>query len=163
MQKVSLGFSTTNYPLSILIRWITKSKTSHTWLLVEENGKSTVYEAHLSGFRSIDWKSFKKSNKIIATKALNWDMSAGVKLAQSWVGKKAYDLDELVGNVWVLIGKWLGRKFSNPFHDCKELDCSQSMTLVLQKVKFPDSEKFVAYNTSPQDLLNFLNSSHYSS
>jgi hypothetical protein len=67
-----------------------------------------------------------------------------------------YDFGGLFGSVWVLIGKWFHRKFHNPLQNSDALFCSELAVKVLQGAKFPGSDLLVAYDTSPQDLRDFL-------
>ena len=152
---IGIGFSTTDYPLSWLIRWATGSKASHTWLVVDEPTKQ-IYESTIGGFKKVSYDSFAKANKIVKIVYPVQDLTPGLNLARFWVGKEKYDYDELVGGLWVQIGRWLHKKWHNPFHSDGEIDCASSVVRFLQVSSFPGADKLIPQDCTPQDIMDFL-------
>lgn len=156
---VKVGFSTHgNNIVSRLIRWLTKSKASHAWLLVEDPffGLEMVMEATETGFRLIPLANFKaEGNNIVALLEPSSPLDEGVKQAGKWLGEH-YDFAGLFGASVVILGRWLRRKWRNPFGSPKSMFCSEAVVRVMQASKFPGAEGLDPEATTPQDLLDFF-------
>jgi len=155
--SVKVGFSTSRKLLSRLIRLVTKSKASHTWLLVTDSflGVDMVLQATMGGFQMVSFDAFQKKHKIITIVDLAHPMDMGVKEAAQWLGFR-YDYLGLLGELFVEFGRWFKRKLKNPLNDPKAMFCSEAVVRVLQASSYPGSETLDASATSPQDLLDFL-------
>lgn len=155
---IRVGFSYRNgNVLSKLIRKLTHSKTSHTWLLVDDSvlGSQIVIEASLAGFACVDYDYFKKKNQIVAVVEPKYSLDQGLKKIAKDLGEP-YDYVGLFGQLVVIVGKWFRRKWHNPFVSKKSMFCSEAITMVLQGSDYPGAKLMVPSDTSPQDLLDFL-------
>lgn len=148
---IGIGFSTTNHFLSKIIRLVIKSKFSHVWIYIKEDKKETVLESTFGGVHEISFESFKHGKSAYKILDPKQDLSCGLAFARSLIGT-SYDDDELVGGLWVQIGRWLKKKFHNPFSEPKEMDCAHFVMLFLQACKYPGSEKFIPGDTEPKDI-----------
>jgi len=158
---IRVGFSThTKSILSRIIRWFTKSKASHAWLLITDSffGVEMVMEATETGFRLIPFENFKaEGNDIIAIIDPAYPLDVGVHQAVRWLGE-GYDFAGLFGSAFVMLGRWFKRKWRNPWDRPHSMFCSEAVVRILQASQYPGSEKFDPAATTPQDLLDFLKS-----
>jgi hypothetical protein len=156
---IRVGFSThTNNIMSRVIRWFTHSKVSHVWLLVEDTffGVDMVMEATETGFRLIPYANFvAEGNTIVAVLEPAYPLDTGVQTAVHWLGER-YDFAGLFGSAFVMLGRWLKRKWRNPLDAPKSMFCSEAVTRVLQASAYPGAEALDSSATTPQDLLVFL-------
>jgi hypothetical protein len=67
-----------------------------------------------------------------------------------------YDYKGLIGMAWVEIGRWLKRKWKNPWNDSKALFCSELVTQVLIDSEYPGSSGMDPTSMDPQMLLEFF-------
>lgn len=156
---VIIGFSTPRRfnVLSWAIRKITGSRASHAWLRVVDPlfHLDMVMEAHTTGMRLIPRAVFEKGNAVVALAYPQGDFSTALGKAGKFLGRK-YDFEGLLGMAWVLLGRWLHRKWRNPLNSTKALFCSEAVVEMLQAAKYPGAERLAADSTSPEDLLEFL-------
>jgi hypothetical protein len=156
---VRVGFSTrTRNLMSRAIRWLTGSKASHAWLLVEDTffGIDMVMEATEVGFRLIPFDNFKaEGNDIVALLEAPYPLDEGVHAAARWIGER-YDFAGLLGSAFVLLGRWLRKKWRNPMASSRSMFCSEAVVRVMQAAGYPGSESFDPEATTPQDLLDFF-------
>ena len=154
---VKVGFSSGNRMLSYLIKWATKSKTSHTFLYLSDSflGTDMVLQATIGGFNLVTYQKFAKSHNIIKLIDLQYPIDEGLKQASLWLGER-YDYTGLFGSAFVLIGRWFKRKWTNPWNDSNAMFCSEAIVRVLQASNYLGSEKLDPSSVTPQDLLVFL-------
>ena len=156
---IRVGFSTdTSSIISAVVRWFTGSKTSHVWLLFDDTffGLPMVLESADVGFRLIPYENFKaQHNTVLAVLDPPYPLDVGVREAAMWIGE-SYDYTGLVGSVFVLLGRWLKRKWRNPWASPKALFCTESVVRVMQASHYPGSETLDPTGTTPQDLLDFF-------
>lgn len=155
--KTRVGFSTTSHPLSVLIRWFTRATVSHCWLLYYDLDMKIdmVLEAHESGFRLVPFDVFSKRNSIVAIMQPTTNIDRGLEAIGLWLGK-GYDFAGLAGMAWVMALRKFGVKVKNPTQKKRALFCSEAIVLALQAANMPGAERMVAEETSPGDLLAFL-------
>ena len=153
--KIWIGFSTTNNVISRVIRWFTRSTTSHAWLAFtsQDMGMDIVLEAHFT-FRAVPYAWFKKRNRIVAEYEIPVGQAAIVKCA-SFLGEN-YDYTGIVGGIIVSVGRWFKHKWHNPWGNPKAQTCSEAVVRALQAAAYPGAEKLNAEDTSPQTLMEFL-------
>jgi hypothetical protein len=152
---VHLGFSTTVGWLSRMIRRITGSPVSHSFVVYHSAafGRDMVLEASGQGFRVMAWRRFDKENKLVAVYRINMPDSilhpALGKLADR-LGD-AYDTLSLFG---YLLRKWFRLK-RVPFDSRKKLICSEAVALFLGWCGLPFEDVGVV---TPQMLLDLAES-----
>lgn len=122
MKKVIVGFSTRSGIFSSLIKWITNSKVSHTYVRipVPEYGESVVFQASGLHVNYMNFEVFKKAGNIIIEeyeiKVDNDTYEFGEMLRVMEAGKP-YSIKELFGLLWILSMRGFGVKVKNPFRD----------------------------------------------
>lgn len=131
-----VGFSTPSYfnPVSWIVRKITRSKASHTWFLYRDLDFEMwmVMEAHEIGFRLTPFVHFLKYNTVVALFAPKRPIDEGLKLVGRRFLASRYDFAGLLGMAWVKLGRWLRRKWANPFRDQKHVFCSEALAIAMQ-------------------------------
>jgi hypothetical protein len=157
---IRVGFSTgKKNVLSAVIRFFTGSKVSHAWLLLEDTyfGLPLVLEATTEGFRLIPYAKFQAKTTVIEVVDLDptYPVDSGVKQAAQWLGD-SYDFGGLLGSAFVLVGRWLKRKWKNPSASSKAMFCSEAVVRVLQASSYPGADQLDPEATTPQDLLDYL-------
>lgn len=159
---IKIGFSThKNSFVSWLIRKITKSKASHSWILLDEEyfGTPIVMEAvGVEGFRMISLEVFKKQgNIIIDIVEPKISLEPGVTRAIHWLGEP-YDREAFFGAFFVMVGRWLRVNWKNPFRSSRTQFCSEAVVRILQASNYPGTEWMDPESTTPQDLIEFFKS-----
>ncbi len=156
---VFVGFSTPRLwnPLSALIRTMTRSRTSHTFLVVEDPifELRLVLEAHSTGFRLISLTRFVKDNKMLAIVVPRPDrpIECGLPAAGEWLGAR-FDVVGLFGIFLALLARWLvQRPWRNPFPTSSALFCSEAVIRTLKEAGYPDSSELGDETTTPGELL----------
>jgi hypothetical protein len=159
---VHVGFSTPRLwnPISALIRWMTRSRTSHAWLLVEDPAFKLrlVLEAHSTGFRLVSFARFVKSNKVVAIVVpdVAHPLAPALPSAGEWLGTK-YDLLGLFGIFLTLVGRWVRqRPWRNPFPTAGALFCSEAVIRTLKEARYPGASRLRDEDTTPAELLEWL-------
>lgn len=157
---VLVGFSTPRRwnPLSALIRAMTRSRTSHAWLLVEDPvfQLRLVLEAHSSGFRLVSFTRFVKENAVVALVEPSAPIDGGLPAAGRWLGE-SFDVLGLFGIFLTLVARWFRqRPWRNPFPTPSALFCSEAVVRTLRAAGYPGSERLRPEETTPADLLEFL-------
>jgi hypothetical protein len=157
---VFIGFSTPRRwnPLSALIRAMTRSRTSHAWLLVEDPAfrLRLVLEAHSTGFRLVSFTRFVKDNRVVALVEPAHPVDPGLPAAGEWLGD-SFDVLGLFGIFLTLVGRWIRqRPWRNPFPTPSALFCSEAVVRTLKAAGYPGSAALDDEATSPADLLAFL-------
>ena len=149
---VHIGFSTTGGWLSRIIRRMTGSPVSHSFVVYHSAafGKDMVLEASGHGFRIMSWRRFDKENKLVAM----YRLKLPDEVLHQALGKladrlgDAYDTLSLFG---YLLRKWFRLK-RVPFDSRKKLVCSEAVALFLGWCGMPFDDVGVV---TPQILLDF--------
>ena len=155
--QVKIGFSTgLHSPISWLIRKATGSRTSHAFLIYQDEtlSDSMILEADRGGFQVQRLAVFLRTNTLVAQVPVDLP-AAAIQEADRWLGE-GYDYEGLLCEAIVKVARWFGRKISSPVHSPKSMFCSEAMVKLLQVAKYPGADKLVGYDTSPEDLLRFL-------
>jgi hypothetical protein len=143
--------------LSWGIRAVTGSRTSHAWVELHDPlfNLKMVLEAHVSGLRLVPRSLFAATNHVVAYARPEVDLAQGVAAQGRWLGA-AYDGKGLLGMSWVILGRWLGKKWKNPVHGSRSLFCSEAVVRMLQAAGYEPARALCPDDTSPEDLLEFL-------
>jgi len=157
--RARIGFSISWSFLSRSIRRVTKGRFSHVWILLDKAflGHDMVMQAdnETGGFHLIKYETFTLSNEVIVLVSPGVPIDDGVLKASSWLGRP-YDYFGFFGTAIVLLGRWLHRKWRNPWKSSRELNCAEAVVRILQISGYPDSERLDPSGTTPQDLYEFL-------
>jgi hypothetical protein len=155
---IKIGFSSSNSWISRLIRWLTSSDVSHTFLLVTIDGKEFVAEAAFSGFRLILKRNWDKDNRVADLFTPIVSLDKGWEAVEDWLGER-YGYEGIFGYMWVVLGRMIKRKWHNPIHESKALFCSEANTKVLQESGWPGADQLDAASMSPGALRDFVKAS----
>lgn len=153
-----IGFSTTGSVVSGIIRWLTRSKASHSFIRFQVAGEDVVLHSTSHGVNLDYYPKFAKKNKIICehkitmTKA-NENKAIGYALKQL---DRPYDYLAIAGFLWVLIAKSFGKKVKNPFPNRSAYFCSELTVNALKEAGFKSADKLDPELTSPEDLMEFI-------
>lgn len=153
---IRVGFSTSKGLIPRAVRFFTRSKISHTFLIIEDSffGLDMVLEASLKGLHLTTLAQFERENTILDIISLKCDISSGLKHFLRFLGR-SYDYLGIFGILLVILGRLVRLRLSNPFNT-KALFCSELIVKVLQHSKYPGSESLNAATVSPHDLHTFL-------
>ena len=143
----SILFTTTDWPLSYLIRWATSSPCSHVSLGTTFGGVPLVLEADLLGVIATTRARFLASNRLVNEFRLPPEADASIENAMEVLGER-YDYPALVGYIPVMIQRWLGRKAKNPFVSANAMVCVE----LLLELRLPDWASLDPDTCVPEDL-----------
>lgn len=152
---IQLGFSTSRAWYSRLIRLVTKSRCSHTFLVVDFCGRRIVLEEGTFGYlpsRMFDAVPKDELVGVFTPKAPQYKLLKAVQASLPDVGQR-YGYLVLLGMFVVYLGRWLGKKWKNPLRSGTSDICSERNTLILQAAGEPGTEGMDPSATSPEDLL----------
>jgi hypothetical protein len=152
---VYVGFTTTDSLLSRVIRYFTKSDVSHSFMAFELFGKLWILEAGISGVVILPWERLPKDSRIVDYFEIDGIMPKDLVSAMDNLGS-SYDFTGLFGFIFPIVGRWLKKKWHNPWNNSKSLFCSEFVTSTLQSCNFPGAESLIPSDTSPSDLRDFL-------
>lgn len=148
---IRVCFSTTNNPFSKLIRWITKSKVSHCFIsfYVEYLDVELVLEAGLFGYKLSQAKKWESKKIVISKFSCKKDLSEALKLIIKDLDEE-YDIASIFG---LVLRRWFGKKYKNPFRNADKLQCSEAMAKFLQYANY--AKEFDPESTVPEDLYEY--------
>lgn len=152
-----VGLSTTGSVVSGIIRWLTRSKASHSFMRFEVAGEDVVIHSTSNGVNLDYYPKFKKKNKIIAEfkiKSTKAKEQAAIRYALQNLDRP-YDYLAIAGFLWVLIAKTFGKKVKNPFPNRSAYFCSELTIKALVAAGVEGADKLDPELTSPEDLLDF--------
>lgn len=159
MSSLKIVFATTKNPLSVLIRKITKSPTSHCFFAfdVVNDKHHLMLEAGFSGVEFNDYDTYKKSHVIVAeyTLATGPERKEYLNKALDYLDEK-YDFAGLFGGAWVLLGRWFKKTWKNPLQSSKAMFCSEYVATVLKEAGHPKLQDLNPSEVTPKDLLELL-------
>jgi len=153
-----IGFSTTDKIMSRIIRWFTRSKASHSYILVSIAGEPIVIHSNQHGVNCDHYKKFKKGKKIVKEYKLlisAEEEKQATALALRLLDRP-YDFLSIVGFGWVLINKMFGRKTGNPFPNRSAYQCSEFALAIARKAKLEGFDDFNRELVSPEDLIDAM-------
>ncbi len=155
-----IGFSTDPHSwVSKLIRWFTKSKYSHAFVVLpyEPYFGPCVMQADSGGVEVTTWKRFDfTKNPLLRQVTPPMDLLPAV-LACADMLNDAYDYKGLGGMVWVEFWwRIFKKRVSNPLHSGTALFCSAFVVKVLQAASWPGAAALDPNSTDAQMLSDFL-------
>lgn len=158
-QKVLIvGFSTSKAWYSRLIRWFTKSRCSHTFLLVKMLGELLVFQEGPLGWGAKSFTQFKEENTVVDLIPVE-GLEDGFKKTLPQLGMP-YGYLPLLGMFPVMVAKRLGWHMRNPLRGIHTPFCSARNAQIIQdspQCPFYERAKSLdPMSTSPEDLWEFL-------
>lgn len=156
--KIKIGFSTSGLWISRLIRWASKAKVSHTFVIIEDGdfGYPMVVQEAWQGFTLQTLDNFKAAGNVVLNVIdPKVPLNIGLVAVAPLLGTQ-YGYLQLIGAGFVRLFQVFKKKIHNPFRNTRSLFCSELNTILLQKSGYPDAGGLDASNTSPEDLLEFM-------
>lgn len=121
MKKIIVGFSTHHSLFSTLIKFVTNSKVSHTYIRipVPEWDESVVFQASGLVVNYTNYKVFLEKSTVIEEYEIDVsdDVYAFAEMVRVMECGKPYSMKEVFGLLWVLAMRGLNVKVKNPFRD----------------------------------------------
>jgi hypothetical protein len=157
-QVIRIGFSTSTWWVSRWIRWATRSKVSHTFLLFDGGSilGETVLEAAAVGWRVSTRKHLERgTTRILAVVDPGVDLGPAVQRALDELDEP-YNFLGIVGMIWVAFGRWCGKKWSNPIRNTSSMFCSEGVSDVMQDGGVPLANGIDPQSESPEALVEFF-------
>lgn len=158
--NIVVGFSTSRAWYSRLIRWFTKSKCSHTFLLVKMLDELLVFQEGPLGYGAKSFEDFKTQNQVVDLVHVA-GLEDGFKKSLPDLGTP-YGYLPLLGMFPVMIARRLGWHMKNPLRGIHTPFCSaRNAQIIKDSPKNPFFERaqdLDPMSTSPEDLLEFLRS-----
>lgn len=163
--EILVGFSTARRwnLLSAVIRFLTKSECSHSWLLYNDVDLKMlmVMEAHVT-FQLVPYTAWLKDNRVVALVHPGHDLVPGLRELALRLGSY-YDVGGLLGMLPIEIGRWLQHTFRglklrlrNPWNNGRTLFCSEAVVVALRASSYPGASSLEAPSIGPQDLFRFF-------
>jgi hypothetical protein len=135
VMKVSIGFSTSDWWVSRVIRFFTRAPVSHTYIVFDDTLSGfdhEVYEAAWCGFRmSTREKLESGTTRIVKEVAVDLNAAKALAICRGWL-ECPYDYAGLVGEAWVMLGRLFRKRWNNPFAGPHHMFCSEAATFLLQ-------------------------------
>jgi hypothetical protein len=159
--RIRIGVSTPKRwnPLSPLLRRIMGTPYSHIWLLLDDAlfDVDMVLGTETHGFQLIPYERFVKGQNVIKVfdPDPSYRLDIGLRAVAPLIGEP-YDDVGLIGMAWVMLGRWLKRKFRNPLASAHALFCSESVAMVLVKSAVPEAAALIPARATPRDVVDVL-------
>jgi hypothetical protein len=157
---VQVGFSTSNWWVSRVIRWFTRAKVSHAFLMLRDAGTlgDLVLEAEWCGWKlSTPAALTRGSTRIVELVEPKIPLEDAVVKSLSWLDEK-YNYEGLLGMMWVCVGRVMGKRWRNPLRSHNSLFCSEAVVYVLQAAGYPGAGELDAESVDPEGLREFMGS-----
>lgn len=154
-----IGFSTSKTSwISRIIRWFTNSTVSHCFIVYYDNewNKYMVMESEGGLGGAVRIVNFRDDNPgIVKLFKPKHNIEYGMNNMVDHLGE-VYDYGGLFGMAWVILGRWLKKKWQNPLHSSKALFCSELVAQVLIDSNYPGAFALNPPTTDPEILLRFF-------
>jgi hypothetical protein len=157
--NVTIGFTTSDWWVSRVIRWFTRSRVSHAALLLRGTDLGDlVLEASAAGFRLSTVEALTRgTTRLVAEVTPASPVDGVLPQVLRWLGEK-YNYAGLFGESWVSLWRRFGKRARNPLRNSTSMFCSEACVYALQLAKYPGADGLDPQSTSPEDLLEFLDS-----
>lgn len=153
---IRVGFSTSTAWYSRVIRWFTRAKCSHAFLIVDVMGVELVLEEGVTGYSTRTLENMVKSGStIVQIVEPCVPLDKGVTWSMARLGQR-YDYAGLFGMAWVVFWRALKKRVANPLASHKAMFCSEEVVRVLQESGYPGADALDAPSTDPETLRVFL-------
>jgi len=153
-----IGFSTTDKLVSKILRRITRSEASHSYVLFQVAGETMVIHANQQGVNCDYYNKFCRKNKIVVEYKLlitkdaeQCALSHAIRLLD-----KKYDFGSIIGFGWVLLNRVFGRRVKNPFPSRSAYQCSEFALEEMRCAGLQDLDAYDRELTAPEDLIHCL-------
>ena len=151
-----IGFSTSKTSwVSKIIRWFTDGRASHCFFIYRDTdwNRDMVLESTQGGYKTTPFENYKSS--LIAEFTPKYDIEVGLAKSIDWLGE-GYDYKGLFGMAWVELGRWLRRKWVNPWRGADTMFCSEAVARVLIESRYPGTKGWDPQSIDPEMLQRFF-------
>lgn len=161
MTPTRIGFSTSNTSwVSAVIRWFTHGKVSHCFIVYydEEWKRDMRLESEGGMGGCVKISTFNPDNKSIVKMFIpKCSIEVGMAKMVDHLGE-VYDYKGLLGMAWVELGRWLKKKWKNPWANPSRMWCSELIARVMLDSSYPGAETLVADPevVDPEQLYEFF-------
>jgi hypothetical protein len=153
--QLRIGFSTSNAWYSRVIRWFTKSRCSHTFFVANVEGVDLAFEEGAVGWSVRTFANLSAGDTVVALLKPEHPVDAGFLKSWDELGQP-YGYCVLVGMLFVMTARRLGKRIKNPFTSAHSMICSERGVRVLQDSGYPGAGELDPASTTPEDLLEFV-------
>lgn len=155
--NITIGFSTTKLRISGLIRWITGSSCSHTFIAFDDQSLKMrmVMQAESWGYELRPWNRWQRSNILVAEfKPVGPKLDDALcKLARRLGTKFDYRSFLIIG-IKSIFTSWYKNRFSlSPSRDPWKLTCSEAVVRFLKYGHYATASGLDPETTGPGELL----------
>jgi hypothetical protein len=158
MAPPRVGFSTSRFWYSRIIRWATRSRCSHTFIVYDsvDAGCECVFEAGHSGLYPVPMARWlEQGNVLVALYQPHADWTEAVRWALVELDGEPYAWGALLGMAFVKLAAWFKRKARNPMLSAKANFCSEANCIIGERVPEPGL-LLPPGETDPQQLMEFF-------
>lgn len=152
-----VGFGTNQEPMSKLVRNITGSPWSHSWIEYSSLSFGGLWAVHAQKTGVIKERIFDVWRKYPTRKRfeIKHDIREGIKIALAAVGKP-YDFRSVFINSIILYWwRMTGKLVADPVRDATLYSCSELVTVALIESEFPGANTLDPELTTPGMLFEF--------
>jgi hypothetical protein len=152
--KVLIGFSTSSWWVSRVIKFFTRAPVSHTFVVFDDmrDADHEIYEAAWCGWRMTTRAKLTLGTTVIVKEiTVDVDPVKALGICRAWL-ETPYSYLGLLGELPVQIGLWLGQRWRNPARDAHHMYCSEAGTRLLQMLGFAAVTGLDAVSTNPYQL-----------
>jgi hypothetical protein len=155
MKTITIGFSKNKKILSKIIRWITRSGVSHTYIKYRQPDTDKLVVCQASGL-SVNIENY---DLFLTHQEIHQEFDIHIDdcfwyAAQDFIATnigKPYSIKQLVGMIVVLIGRSIGIGINNPFRDgMHSFICVEVVANIIGICG--------AENLTPEDVLQYIRS-----
>ena len=154
---IRIGFSTTNLFISKIIRWLTGSSCSHSYISFTDKALNMrmVMQAEVWGFELRPWKRWLKTNLLVAEfKPVAGSLHDALLITAQSLGTKFDYKSALLIGLKSLLSMWYKSKFSlNPNNSPIKMTCSEAVVRFLKEGGYKTVKDCDPELTSPAELL----------
>ena len=160
---IKIGFSYPKSKLAVqgpIFATIMGTPYDHVYLQVNIDGQELIFQATSRRVNLTILEVFLEESNLIKDYQINLTKDQYNQLLifiYSTLGRK-YDFLGVLGFLWVLLGRKLGKKWANPLAKHQTYFCSELISTVLKELQF--SIKRPADVMSPKDIEEWLRSRH---
>lgn len=152
---IRVGFSTSPAWYSRLIKDVTKSECSHTFIVADFMGVDLVFEEGTFGFTVRTLADLAAHDTIVEIITPKVPLDVGFVASFKQLGQP-YGYLVLLGMAFVMLGRKFGKHWKNPLKSAHSMICSERNATILAASGYPHAAMLDAASTSPEDLRQFM-------
>ena len=158
--NITVGFSTTRLKISGLIRWITGSSCSHTFIAFDDQTLKMrmVMQAESWGYELRPWNRWQRGNVLVAEfRPAGPRLDEALRALARRLGTKFDYRSFLIIGIKSIFASWYRNRFSlSPERDPWKLTCSEAVVRFLKHGRYAAVAGLDPETTSPGELLRAI-------